>query len=44
NGLGPVPQFNYGQLMERVAAREAQVRDARDEQRVRDAYRRRAAS
>lgn len=42
NGLGPVPQFNYGQLMERVAAREAQVRDARDEQQVRDAYRRRA--
>ncbi|KWC11964.1 sodium:solute symporter family protein [Burkholderia ubonensis] len=43
NGLGPVPQFGYGQLMERVAAREAQVRDSRDEQRVRDAYRRQAA-
>lgn len=43
NGLGPVPQFNYGKLMERVAAREAQVRDARDEQQVRDAYRRQAA-
>ncbi|ODN64727.1 cation acetate symporter, partial [Burkholderia cenocepacia] len=43
NGLGPVPQFNYGTLMERVAAREAQVRDARDEQQVRDAYRRQAA-
>ncbi|KVT59068.1 sodium:solute symporter family protein [Burkholderia ubonensis] len=43
NGLGPVPQFSYGQLMERVAAREAQVRDSRDEQRVRDAYRRQAA-
>ncbi|MBR8461035.1 cation acetate symporter [Burkholderia dolosa] len=44
NGLGPVPQFNYGKLMERVAAREAQVRDAFDEQQVRDAYRRRAAA
>jgi len=43
NGLGPVPQFNYGKLMERVAAREAQVRDAGDEQQVRDAYRRQAA-
>ncbi|RQT23252.1 sodium:solute symporter family protein [Burkholderia contaminans] len=43
NGLGPVPQFNYGKLMERVAAREAQVRDAFDEQQVRDAYRRQAA-
>ncbi|KVT60085.1 cation acetate symporter [Burkholderia ubonensis] len=43
NGLGPVPQFGYGQLMERVAEREAQVRDSRDEQRVRDAYRRQAA-
>ncbi|AJX16951.1 cation acetate symporter [Burkholderia ubonensis] len=43
NGLGPVPQFGYGQLMERVAVREAQVRDSRDEQRVRDAYRRQAA-
>lgn len=44
NGLGPVPQFNYGKLMERVASREAQVRDAFDEQQVRDAYRRRAAA
>ncbi|AOI70969.1 cation acetate symporter [Burkholderia ubonensis] len=43
NGLGPVPQFGYGQLMERVAAREAQVRDSRDEQRVRDSYRLQAA-
>lgn len=43
NGLGPVPQFNYGKLMERVAAREAQVRDAAEEQQVREAYRRRAA-
>ncbi|OMG71575.1 sodium:solute symporter family protein [Burkholderia ubonensis] len=43
NGLGPVPQFSYGQLMERVAVREAQVRDSRDEQRVRDAYRLQAA-
>ncbi|KAB0650664.1 sodium:solute symporter family protein [Burkholderia diffusa] len=43
NGLGPVPQFNYGKLMERVAAREAQVRDAAPEQQVRDAYRRQAA-
>ncbi|PCE21545.1 sodium:solute symporter family protein [Burkholderia ubonensis] len=43
NGLGPVPQFSYGQLMERVAAREAQMRDSRDEQQVRDAYRRQAA-
>ncbi|PFH13103.1 MULTISPECIES: sodium:solute symporter family protein [Burkholderia] len=44
NGLGPVPQFNYGKLMERVAAREAQVRDAAEEQQVRDAYRRQAAA
>ncbi|WP_175691711.1 sodium:solute symporter family protein [Burkholderia anthina] len=43
NGLGPVPQFNYGKLMERVAAREAQVRDAAGEEQVRDAYRRQAA-
>ncbi|WP_396328738.1 sodium:solute symporter family protein [Burkholderia anthina] len=43
NGLGPVPQFNYGKLMERVAAREAQVRDAAEEEQVRDAYRRQAA-
>ncbi|MGU7780139.1 sodium:solute symporter family protein [Burkholderia sp. PU8-34] len=43
NGLGPVPQFSYGKLMERVAAREAQVRDAHDEQQVRDAYRHQAA-
>ncbi|QTD90787.1 sodium:solute symporter family protein [Burkholderia anthina] len=43
SGLGPVPQFNYGKLMERVAAREAQVRDAAEEQQVRDAYRRQAA-
>ncbi|MBS6362011.1 sodium:solute symporter family protein [Burkholderia sp.] len=43
NGLGPVPQFNYGQLMERVAVLEAQVRDAPDERRVRDAYRQQAA-
>ena len=38
-----MPQFNYGKLMERVAAREAQVRDAFDEQQVRDTYRRQAA-
>ncbi|RQS61818.1 cation acetate symporter [Burkholderia sp. Bp8963] len=43
NGLGPVPQFSYGKLMERVAAREAQVRDAHDEQQVRNAYRGQAA-
>jgi cation/acetate symporter len=43
NGLGPVPQFNYGKLMERIAAREAQVRDAADEQQVRAEYRRQAA-
>ncbi|WP_179405208.1 sodium:solute symporter family protein [Burkholderia guangdongensis] len=43
DGLGPVPQFDYGKLMARVAAREARVRDASDEQQVRDAYRRQAA-
>ncbi|CAN0622337.1 Uncharacterized symporter H16_A2524 [Burkholderia multivorans] len=43
NGLGPVPQFDYGRLMARVAEREAQVRDAPEEQQVRDAYRRQAA-
>jgi cation/acetate symporter len=43
DGLGPVPQFDYGQLMAQVAAREAQVRDEPDEQLVRDAYRRQAS-
>ncbi|MBN3790135.1 sodium:solute symporter family protein [Burkholderia sp. Ac-20353] len=42
-GLGPVPQFSYGKLMERVATREAQLRDAHDEQQVRNAYRGQAA-
>ena len=43
DGLGWVPQFNYGRLMERVEALERQVRDAPEEQTVRDDYRRRAA-
>ncbi|MFM0335944.1 sodium:solute symporter family protein [Paraburkholderia fungorum] len=42
DGLGWVPQFNYGRLMERVEALEKQVRDAPSEQTVRDDYRRRA--
>jgi cation/acetate symporter len=42
DGLGWVPQFNYGRLMERVEALERQVRDAPEEQTVRDDYRRRA--
>ncbi len=43
DGLGWVPQFNYGRLMERVEGLEKQVRDAPLEQTVRDDYRRRAA-
>ncbi|TDN70852.1 sodium:solute symporter family protein [Paraburkholderia sp. BL10I2N1] len=42
DGLGWVPQFNYGRLMERVEALERQVRDAPEEQTVRDDYQRRA--
>jgi cation/acetate symporter len=42
DGLGWVPQFNYGRLMERVEGLERQVRDAPEEQTVRDDYRRRA--
>ncbi|WP_323123435.1 sodium:solute symporter family protein [Burkholderia alba] len=44
NGLGPVPQFDYGRLMERVEKLERQVRDAPDEQRVRATYRVEAAA
>ncbi|RDK01633.1 sodium:solute symporter family protein [Paraburkholderia lacunae] len=43
DGLGWVPQFNYGRLMERVEGLEKHVRDAPLEQTVRDDYRRRAA-
>jgi cation/acetate symporter len=43
DGLGWVPQFNYGRVMERVEALERQVRDAPQEQAVRDVYRRHAA-
>ncbi|MGF6758742.1 sodium:solute symporter family protein [Paraburkholderia sp. GAS42] len=44
DGLGWVPQFNYGRLMARVETLERQVRDAPPEQTVRDNYRRRAAA
>lgn len=43
DGLGWLPQFNYGRLMERVEGLEKQVRDAPLEQTVRDDYRRQAA-
>lgn len=43
DGLGWVPQLNYGRLMERVESLERQVRDAPTEQAVRDDYRMRAA-
>jgi cation/acetate symporter len=43
DGLGWVPQFNYGRVMERVEALERDVRNAPQEQAVRDVYRRRAA-
>ncbi|BFG73984.1 cation acetate symporter [Paraburkholderia terrae] len=43
DGLGWVPQLNYGRLMERVESLERQVRDASSEQSVRDDYRMRAA-
>jgi cation/acetate symporter len=42
DGLGWVPQFTYGRLMERVDTLERQVRVAPDEQRVRDSYREQA--
>ncbi|AUT59929.1 sodium:solute symporter family protein [Paraburkholderia terrae] len=43
DGLGWVPQLNYGRLMERVESLERQVRDSPSEQSVRDDYRMRAA-
>ncbi|TCG05992.1 cation acetate symporter [Paraburkholderia steynii] len=43
DGLGWVPQLNYGRLMERVETLERQVRVAPSEQSVRDDYRMRAA-
>ncbi|MEX3936032.1 sodium:solute symporter family protein [Paraburkholderia phymatum] len=43
DGLGWVPQFGYGRLMERVETMERAVRDAPSEQAVRDDYRMRAA-
>jgi cation/acetate symporter len=42
DGLGWLPQFNYGRMMERVEALERNVRDAGPEQGVRDEFRRRA--
>ena len=43
DGLGWLPQANYGRQMQRVEALESTVRDSATEQRVRDAFRRRAA-
>ncbi len=43
DGLGWVPQFDYGRLMERVESLERGVRDAPSEQAVRDDYQMRAA-
>jgi cation/acetate symporter len=42
-GLGWLPQTNYGRVMGRVEALEAQVARSADEARVRDDYRRQAA-
>lgn len=42
DGLGWLPQFNYGRLMERVETLEGNVRDASTEQSVRDEFRHRA--
>ena len=42
DGLGWLPQFGYGRLMERVEALEGNVRDAGAEQNVRDEFRHRA--
>ncbi|WP_199540422.1 sodium:solute symporter family protein [Paraburkholderia kururiensis] len=39
DGLGWVPQFNYGRLMARVEGLEQNVRDARGEESVREQYR-----
>jgi len=39
DGLGWVPQFNYGRLMQRVDALETKVRNSPAEQQVRDLYR-----
>lgn len=39
DGLGWVPQFNYGRLMARVEGLEQNVRDARSEESVREQYR-----
>ncbi|PXW23364.1 sodium:solute symporter family protein [Paraburkholderia caballeronis] len=44
DGLGWLPQLNYGHLMQRVETLERTVRDAPAEHDVRDAYRRRAAA
>ena len=43
DGIGWLPQFSYGHLMQRVEALERTVRDAPQEREVRDEYRRRAA-
>jgi cation/acetate symporter len=43
DGLGWLPQLNYGRLMERVESMERSVQDAPAEQAVRDDYRMRAA-
>jgi cation/acetate symporter len=42
DGLGWLPQFSYGRLMERVETLEGNVRDASSEQSVRDEFRHRA--
>ena len=44
DGLGWMPQFGYGRLMQRVETLEGNVRDSSAEQTVRDKFRRRAAS
>lgn len=44
NGLGPVPQFNYGRLMSRVETLEGEMRDAPQERQVRETYRRQAGA
>ncbi len=43
DGLGWLPQRNYGRLMERMESLDRQVRDAREERSVRAWYRERAA-
>jgi cation/acetate symporter len=44
DGLGWVPQLNYGRVMERVESLEREVRAAPQEETVREVYRQRAAA